>query len=135
MGAWGLGNFENDDAFDWFLELERQPAQAVIESALNEMLTGEYLDAPFCSAAVAAIDVLTRLKGHPINTDQTTKQFDEWVAKNPQDIPDALVEKAKKALVAITNPENSELYQLWAEGSEKDAWLKIMASLETALNA
>ena len=25
MGAWGIGNFENDDALDWLVDLEKSP--------------------------------------------------------------------------------------------------------------
>ena len=43
MGAWGIGNFENDMAGDWLYEL------------------GEYLDSDIASGTLATIKLLLKL--------------------------------------------------------------------------
>lgn len=66
MGAWGSGSFDNDDALDWVNDLEGSKGTAVIEFALQAVLDeSDYLEAPECSAALCAAEVVAALKGAP----------------------------------------------------------------------
>ena len=48
MGAWGSGNFENDDAMDWVADLEETRNLKLVKQTLREVLdAGDgYLEAP-----------------------------------------------------------------------------------------
>jgi hypothetical protein len=35
MGAWGIGNFDNDDASDWVYELEEVEDMSLVEATLE----------------------------------------------------------------------------------------------------
>jgi Domain of unknown function (DUF4259) len=61
MGAWGVANFENDDAQDWVYELEESKDLSVVANLDNEI----YLAAPECARALAAAEVLTALLSRP----------------------------------------------------------------------
>ena len=66
MGAWGAGNFENDDALDWLAVLQAEGLPAA-GAAIQDVLTlaDDYLEAPTCCAALAAAEVIAALRGRP----------------------------------------------------------------------
>ena len=61
MGAWGVGIYDNDDAADWVAELE-DGGLAVVSAALSTIVDGDYVEAPEGARAVAAADVVARLR-------------------------------------------------------------------------
>jgi hypothetical protein len=68
LGAWGSGSFENDDASDWLGAFCDAPDKELISDALStvaEMDADEYLEAPDCSVALAAAEVVAALKDPP----------------------------------------------------------------------
>src|SRR5215470_7757092 len=84
MGAWGTGIFDNDTACDWAYKLEKVNNLSVIESALDEVLNvgEEYLDSHEAQEALAAAEVIARLKGTPGIGCGYTETVDKWVEKN-----------------------------------------------------
>ena len=134
MGAWGSDSFANDDAMDWLAELEAEglPAaggaiQAVIE------LAPEYLEAPICSAGLAAAEVIAALRGRP--SASLPSEVQSWVdaiAGEPGGDPgDELVANARRAVELIAT--NSELRELWAESNESEQWRHSVADLQARL--
>ncbi|MDR3387104.1 MAG: DUF4259 domain-containing protein [Rudaea sp.] len=119
MGAWSHEPFGNDDAGDWVSELSNSNDFSKIESALNSVTdeAADYLEAPECSAALAAAEVVAALLGKP------TKSLDEdaaaWVANKPRPTPE-LVSKATRAVSSVL--ESSELQELWAESEDYAQW-------------
>ena len=65
MGAWGLGNFDNGDALDWVVDLKEPSGLGILEKPLSAVQTKShgYLEAPECSIALAAAEVVAALCG------------------------------------------------------------------------
>lgn len=119
MGAWSHEPFGNDDAADWLSELEESNDLSVIESALSAVTdeAEEYLEAPQCSSALAAAEVVAALLGMPAKS--LPEEATAWVSGKPQPTA-ALVAKAKGAVAAVLS--SSELQELWAESDDYSQW-------------
>jgi hypothetical protein len=112
MGAWGTASFENDDALDWLAVLEAEGLQATggaIQDVLD--LSDEYLEAPICSAALAAAEVLAALRGQPAAN--LPPDVLAWISAHPGDPPSDLVANARAAVDAVLT--DSELLELWSD--------------------
>ncbi len=128
MGAWGVLAFDNDDANDWLAGLG--PDLVAIESAFDAVdVTDDYVEAPTASAALAACEVLARLRGHVGYTDASTEAVDRWVADHPQAVPRPLLARAV-AVVDRVAADDSELAELW---SEAGGWAAAVAALRSRL--
>lgn len=122
MGAWDVDTFDNDMACDWAYELEDCEDLAVVEEALEAVLQvgDDYLDSDEACAALAACEVLARLKGNFGKRDSYTETVDKWVEAHPQTPPEPLVEMALKVIDRIRTAP-SELLDLWEE-SDAAGW-------------
>jgi len=80
MGAWGAGNFENDDALDWLAVLQAEGLQAA-GGAIQDVLTlaDDYLEATTCCAALAAAEVIAALRGRPAS--RLPDELVEWLGR------------------------------------------------------
>ena len=116
MGAWGYSVFENDDAGDWVWDLEESTDMSAIVEALDLVTdeAGEYLEAPDCSMAVAAAEVVAALHGKPAAN--LPEEVSKWVAGKPA--PNAAISaQAVRAIEAVL--DRSELKELWEENEEE----------------
>ena len=129
MGAWGTQSFENDDALDWLaaLEAEGLPVAGAALAAVEE-LAPEYSEAPTCSAALAAAEVVAAMRGRPAAA--LPDEVAAWVARMPED-PGPLVETARRAVDLVA--AESELRELWAESPEYETWRATVADLRARL--
>ena len=134
MGAWGVGNFDNDTACDWAYELEECTDLSVIENSINAALNESYIDSDIGSEALAAIDTLARLKGNSGVKNSYTEAVDSWVASRKIDVPNELIEKSKKVLSLIIT-DSSELHELWAESEDSENWKEEIRLLESRISA
>lgn len=128
MGAWGYGNFENDDAMDWVADLEGYSDDGMIIDTLNTIIdqADDYPEAPDCSVAVAAAETVAALLGEP--HEDCPDGIDAWVEEHTS--PTAtLVAKARQAVEVILS--NSELKDTWQESDDFEAW---QLSLEELLS-
>jgi hypothetical protein len=135
MGAWGFDSFENDTACDWTGELEDADDLTPVHEALDGVLENDedFLDSDDACNAIAACEVIARLKAKGGQRDAYTESVDRWVESHPTR-PDAdLVAKGNAALDRIL-AEDSELRELWEE-SDFDAWMKCMNDLRRRMNA
>jgi hypothetical protein len=131
MGAWGFGAFDNDDAMDWIAELEESEDGAVLEDALSAIPTddSEYVEAPECSIAVAAAEVVAALAQHP--SADLHEQVRDWVKNKPA--PDErLRRRAHEVIARILR--SSELKDLWSDGSDAEAWTASLHDLQRRLS-
>lgn len=129
MGAWGHGPFENDDAADWVWELEESDDFSLVESVLKSVVNREdYLEAPTCSEAIAAAEIVAAALGRPL--DALPEEAVAWTEAH-RDVPEDLADLAKRALVAIAT--ESELRDLWAESETPDDWQQTLRDLDTRL--
>ncbi len=134
MGAWSHEPFGNDDAADWIAQLEEQKDLGLVESTLDAVLAvgGDYLEAPEASEAVAAAEVVARLRGRPGSDGADAEAIDAWAAKvKPQASP-ALIAKARRALDRVLT-EPSELMEFWDESDAAAAWRASVEDLKARL--
>lgn len=130
MGAWGYGNFENDDAMDWVADLEGYSDDGMIIDTLNTIIdqADDYPEAPDCSGAVVAAETIAALLGEP--HEDCPDEIDAWVEERTS--PSAtLVAKARQAVEVIMS--NSELKDLWQESEDFEAWQSSLEDLLTRL--
>ncbi len=121
MGAWGPHPFDNDDALDWASELKTASDLAPVRSALDATVdSDEPLDADVASRALAACEVIARLKGNNGVMNAYTEAVDEWVRMRPMVPPSDLVRLARDAIAKVLGAR-SELRELWEE-SGGDEW-------------
>ncbi|HZE93017.1 MAG TPA: DUF4259 domain-containing protein [Rhizobacter sp.] len=136
MGTWGVDPFGNDDAVDWVYELEEAEDLGPIEAAIDAVLRAgdDDLEASDASVALAASEVLARLRGQPGEENSYTETVDQWVASTQLKPTVELADRAQAAIARIL-ADNSELKELWQEGDEYDAWLASVDDLRIRLGA
>jgi hypothetical protein len=135
MGAWGTGTLDNDTACDWGYDLEESDDLSLVGSAFTDVLENDedYLDQDPACNAVAACEVLARLKGNWGVRNAYTGTVDKSVETHPQTPPAALVQRANQAIDRILT-DDSELRELWAESGDTE-WLAAVEDLRRRLNA
>ncbi|QOV90455.1 DUF4259 domain-containing protein [Humisphaera borealis] len=123
MGAWGHESFANDDAADFVATLGDVSDLSLVAKAINELLaeSDDYVPMDFAGAAIAACEVIARLKGNWGRRDTASEPVDRWVENHPQKVPSKLIRRALKAIDRILD-DDSELRELWYEGQAGDDW-------------
>lgn len=126
MGAWGVGSFDNDDALDWVISLEKSEDLSVVIKALDAVtdVAGDYLDASDCCAALAAAEVVAGLAGN--SSPSLPKEVLSWLSAH-RGVEADVQKKAKHAVRAIL--ADSELRELWEEADEFDQWYATSSDL------
>ena len=131
MGAWGTNTFDNDTAGDWAFELEETDDLQLVASTLQRALKAEgELSGRDACEALAACEVVARLKGNWGPCDAYTEDVDDWVKAHSGLSPDALVDPALRVIDRVLGPD-SELRGLWDDTSENDAWHDAMEDLRS----
>jgi hypothetical protein len=128
MGAWGCGNWENDDAGDWVYKLEESTGTDVVKQTLSKITAqADYLESPDCCEALAAAEVVAALKGAPGK--DLPEEVQKWVSRNK--FSPELLTLAVQAVTRIKS--DSELKELWEESESTSDWLKAVNDLEARL--
>ncbi|MGM9484097.1 DUF4259 domain-containing protein [Roseateles sp. NT4] len=135
MGAWSHETFGNDDALDWVHGLEQVDDLSLIEEALATVLEegSDYVEAPQASEALAAIELIARLRGHG-SEESCPEVAEDWIARMRLTPPEALVQQALTVLDRLVD-EDSELKELWDESDSAEDWLASVADLRRRLQA
>ena len=137
MGTWGVLAFDNDSANDWAYRLDEINDLSLVESALDEVVArGEDdLDSDFAVEALAACELLARLRGNPGYTNAFTEKVDRWAAAHKDRlIPSAsLLERASAAIDRIIG-DDSELREMW-EDVDAGKWLAAVEDLRRRMLA
>jgi hypothetical protein len=130
MGTWDAGSFDNDDAADWANEFTDAPSRVLIEDALKAVtqIGGEYLEAPECSMAIAAAEVVAALHNAPLP--QLSGEIRQALGTGKINLDRNLIDLAVKAIERVRS--DSELKDLWEEGEPSD-WLAAVNDLEDRL--
>lgn len=129
MGTRGVLAFDNDDANDWAHGLEDVADLSLVEAAFDVVVAAnQYLEAPDASNALAACEVLARLKGNVGYSNSYTETVDQWVAEHPVEPPDELLTRASRVVERILG-DNSELRELWGESDDNDQWIAAVHEL------
>ncbi len=132
MGTWDMSSYGNDTACDWAYGLEDVNDLSYVESTLDAVLAvgpSGYVDADAGARAVAAAEVIARLKGNWGDENSYTVTTDTWVRSHRIVPPAALVAKAVAALTRIVSAP-SELLELWEEGEDGGGWVDAVAELK-----
>jgi Domain of unknown function (DUF4259) len=130
MGAWGVGTFENDDAGDWVYQLEEANDLDLVRGTLLAAADPEgYLEAPTCSMALAAAEVVAALAGRP--APDLPEEILTWVAAHRLTVPPDLRALSVRALDQVA--AGSELKELWAESEDSGAWVDRLQELRSRL--
>jgi hypothetical protein len=135
MGAWSHEAFGNDEALDWAAGLEEVDDLSLIEAALAAVADEPvgYLEASPATEALAAIELVARLRGQP-SDEAFPEVAEDWVARTRLVLPDALVQRALVVLERIGG-EDSELKELWDESDSAADWQASLADLRRRLLA
>ena len=126
MATSGPGSFENDEAMDWVAELESYSDDGPIIDALNTVIdqADDHPEAPDCSVAIAAAEVVAALMGEPM--DDCPEEVEAWVEE--RSVPAAtMISQARYVTEAVL--EKSELKDLWKESDEFESWQTSMHDL------
>lgn len=137
MGTWDVGSFGNDTAADWAIGLEEADNLSYVQAALDRVASAEAtkpVPSEAAEEAIAAAEVVARLRGQWGEEDAYSAPADEWVRANPFTAPSALVEKAVAVLDRVLTPP-SELLELWEETDEAGAWIQAVRELRGRLKA
>ncbi len=138
MGAWGIGNFENDDAGDWVYELEKSQGKSLLHETLSKVCTEEYPEAPDCSEALAAAEVV--LAGLTAEVTSLPDEAKVWLGKKSgwliKKVQRFDAKDAELALSAVRKVlANSELAELWDESDESESWRAAQAAMVRKLES
>ena len=125
MGAWGTGPFQNDEALDFLAGVEeagRTGRLGALGRPLEHVVrSGDYLDAPDVTEAVAAAAVV----GAVLNPAESAGEpgLPDWAVQVPAErLDNELVELARRALRRALQPSDNEAYELWEEADAAGQW-------------
>ena len=136
MGAWSTDAFGNDTACDWAYGLAESDDLSLVEAAIAAVVDSPAgdLDASLAQEALAAAEVVARLRGHDGDCNAYTEATDDWVRAKRLVPPQALVRRALLALDRCLG-EESELRELWDESDAAGQWRADAQSLMERLRA
>jgi hypothetical protein len=117
MGAWGTAAFDNDDASDWFYELEESGLPA-LEGAFDDALAADDLAGPTDVNAIAAAEVVAAALGRPAPglRDDVAAVASSLAGKVTPDLARRARSAAERVLAS------SEVADLWLETDDADEW-------------
>jgi hypothetical protein len=124
MGAWGTAAFDNDDASDWFYELEAKGV-AAIDAALSDALGSTELEMPTDVNAIAAGEVVAAALGRP--ADGLREDILEVATDLAGGVTADHAARARAAAERVL--ASSEVEDLWAETDDHDAWRSTVQAL------
>lgn len=127
-GVWESGSFDNDDALDWAGQCVRSTGAAFISKTLDGAQIDKYLEAPECSAAIAAAEVVAASKGKANMS--LPKELFAWLERQQRAEIAKLAPLAAKSVTRILNGPKSELLELWSENKKEfPTWQRNMQDL------
>ena len=90
MGTWKPDSFGNDDALDWLGELQAAHDLDPLYQTFAGVVDGEtYIEAPQCSAAIVAAEVVAAMKERP--APKLPPAVVEFIARNGRSLPPDLL--------------------------------------------
>jgi Domain of unknown function (DUF4259) len=132
MGSWGTGAFDNDTACDWAFDLEGAVDLSLVEATFERVLGigNAYLEADVACEALAACEVVARLKGNWGSHDVYTETVDRWVEAHRGTPSQALIARALAAIDRVLSPA-SELLESWKTSADTSAWHEAVRDLRS----
>ena len=136
MTIWGAQPFDNDGAVDWAFLLVRGSDLSLVEFALAriEATGSDPVPEPAGVEAIAACEVLARLKGAPGQWNEYADLVGTWAATGYPLEPSAeLIARGRAAILRIQEGP-SKLRDLWDQNGA-EAWRAALADLDSRLAA
>lgn len=131
MGTWSIKPYGNDTALDWFSDLQSSKnSSEFLASTIQNVLKEFDGDSYVAEKAVAAVALVSAAASDPVRG--ISQEVKSWISTSGFVPSMELVENSAHALDVIT--KESELYDLWAETSSLDSWLKNVASIKAKLS-
>ncbi len=131
MGAWGPGNFENDDALDWVGDLMKSGTDwALVRTTLGAAAKAQYAEVTECCRALAAAECVAIGRGKPPGM-PAPADLASWCARNRGGCTEELRVLALRTVQRVR--VHSELQVLWGESEETD-WDDVVGDLERRLS-
>lgn len=131
MGAWAADSFSNDDAMDWLYAFTEMPSVEMLRDTLDSIIAeDEYLEAPDCSEAIVAAEIIASLRGRPSKS--VPQDLMTWLATDHGLDVKSLVPLARKSIERIRT--SSELQELWDDSDAKSDWHSEMKDLIARLS-
>ena len=123
MGTWGLGIFDNDAAADFASTVADGGGIDALQETIDRVLAAgdSYLEASDAQEALAAADIVARLRGSPGQTSAYSEDVDSWITSSGAVASDALARNAKQVIARVL-AEPSELLEEWAGSEEFEGW-------------
>ena len=137
MGAWGVGIFEDDAAYEWVDKiLDSDEPEEIFESIFVYALDTNYVEYDDChgvTVSAAIIDMLVNKTNYDLEDDDDLK---DWVEEKRGELSvKSLAPTAVRALKVIIG-KKSELNELWQENEEEyDFWKDKIERLMARLSA
>ena len=133
MGTWGVDSLENDGACDYASEVASSTDFVRLEATFDRLLKQgtDYVQAPDAEEAIAAADIIARLRGRFGKRDAYTESIDKWVEqmqRRKHSPSEALVDQAPRTVARIPS-EPSELLELWTDSEELPVWKEAVEAL------
>jgi hypothetical protein len=137
MGTWAADPFGNDDACDWAYSLTDAIDLSVIDNTFSKIIaaaaSGE-IESSDAAEGVAAAEVVARLLGNFGEKNSYTEEVDKWVERS-KIRPDANLIKKARAVLDIVLSESSELFVLWKDGDDFEAWKASVLEIKSRISA
>ncbi len=131
MGTWGIGSFENDDAWDWVSELERGEHGELIEQTLDAAQPGprvpDAIDGALCIVAAEAVAAWIGRPAHGL-----PEEIGEWIDRQGA-APFGLCERALRGLHQVVT--DSGLRDMWSREGRLSAWVQHVSEIERRLRS
>jgi urocanate hydratase len=144
MGAWEIGNFGNDDAMDFVSDVNDNGKAEILNAIqkISNATQSEYLEAPDCSIALAAIEYIAAAKNNI--AEDFPEEATEWLEENqlfPFKLKGVFGIGVKEInIVALSHQAidkiktKSELQELWEESEDYNKWLTIVEDLKKRIS-
>jgi len=129
VGTWGVLAFDNDEACDWAYGLDDVHDLSLVEEAFRIVEGAErgLLEQGDAAEALAACEVVARLRGRPGYQNAYTEKVDRWVSAH-RITPTAELIARGDAVIARILGDRSEMLELW-EDAGSDEWLAAVSDL------
>ena len=127
MGCWGIGNFDNDHAREWAVDLRGGAGFDAVARVLYAELNGARIGVPAAAVSLAAAEVVAALLGRPSR--DLPVEVARWVAENRGQPASEYRSTALNHVRAVLSG-HSDLRAMWAaKESEYPFWKATVESL------